>query len=183
MRTYNPTLSNQARRKTDLSPRILSTAGLMKITELMALSRASFLSSPFSRRRSETHVLSESEVNGKYAFAPCSMSVQFDIYKEIPFAMLGKTVVAFSVPPVAASSVPSSSFTNALQEIPFSVYLLPYCEFFHIGTSKQLIQNFHTINYTASTYGFQNFSKAIALDKSELGNAFVYNSLINTASI
>ena len=70
-----PTLSNQARRKTDLSPRILSTAGLMKITELMALSRASFLSSPFSRRRSETHVLSESEVNGKYAFAPCSMSV------------------------------------------------------------------------------------------------------------
>ena len=102
-------------------------------------------------------------------------SVQLDIYKEIPFAMLGKTV--------AASSIPSPSFTNALQEIPFSVYLLPYCEFFHIGTSKQLIQSFHTINYTASTYGFQNFSKAKVLDKSGLGNVFVYNSLINTASI
>jgi len=101
--------------------------------------------------------------------------VQLDIYKEIPFAMLGKTV--------AASSIPSPSFTNALQEIPFSVYLLPYCEFFHIGTSKQLIQSFHTINYTASTYGFQNFSKAKVLDKSGLGNVFVYNSLINTASI
>jgi galactokinase/mevalonate kinase-like predicted kinase len=110
-------------------------------------------------------------------------NVQLDIYKEIPFAMLGKTVAAFSVPPQAASSVPPPSFTNALQEIPFFVYLLPHCEFFHIGTSKQLLQNFHTINYTASTYSFQNFSKSKALDKSGLGNAFVYNSLINTASI
>ena len=102
-------------------------------------------------------------------------NVQLDIYKEIPFAMLGKTVAVLSIPP--------PSFTNALQELPFSVYLLPYCEFFHIGTSKQLIQNFHTINYTASTYGFQNFNKAKALDKSGLGNAFVYNSLVNTASV
>ncbi len=61
------------------------------MTELMALSRASFAvrfdasrrtpsasSSPFSHRSSETHVLSESEVNEKYAFAPCSMSGQCD---------------------------------------------------------------------------------------------------------
>jgi len=102
-------------------------------------------------------------------------NVQLDIYKEIPFAMLRKTVATPSVPP--------PSFTNALQEIPFSVSLLPYCEFFHIGTSKQLIQNFHTINYTTSTYGFQNFSKSTALNKSGLENAFVYNSLINSASI
>ena len=102
-------------------------------------------------------------------------NVQLDIYKEIPFAMLGKTVTV--------SSVLSPYFTSALQEIPFSVNLLPYCDFFHIGTSKQLIQNFHTINYTASTYGFQNFSKSRAVDKSGLENAFVYNSLINTASI
>ena len=102
-------------------------------------------------------------------------NVQLDIYKEIPFAMLGKTVAALSVPP--------PSFTNALQQIPFSVNLLPYCEFFHIGTSKQLLQNFHTINYTASAYDFQNFSKSKAVDKSGLENAFVYNSLINTASI
>jgi len=110
-------------------------------------------------------------------------NVQLDIYKEIPFAMLGKTVAALSVSPVATSSVLPPSFTNALQEIPFFVYLLPYCEFFHIGTSKQLIQNFHTINHTASTYGFRNFSKSKAVDKSGLGNTFVYNSLINTTSI
>jgi hypothetical protein len=102
-------------------------------------------------------------------------NVQLDIYKEIPFAILSKKVEALSVP--------QSAFTNALQQIPFFVYLLPYCEFFHIGTSKQLLQNFHTVNYTASAYDFQNFSKSKVIDKSGLENAFVYNSLINTASI
>ena len=101
--------------------------------------------------------------------------VQLDIYKEMPFAILGKKVEALSFLPTA--------FTNALQQIPFSVYLLPYCEFFHIGTSKQLLQNFHTVNYTASAYDFQNYSKSKVIDKSGLDNAFVYNSLINTASI
>jgi hypothetical protein len=102
-------------------------------------------------------------------------NVQLDIYKEIPFAILGKKVEALSVLPTV--------FTNALQQIPFSVYLLPYCEFFHIGTSKQLLQNFHTVNYTASAYHFQNYRKSTIVDKSGLENAFVYNSLINTASI
>ena len=69
-----PTLSNQARRKTDLSPRILATEGSMKMTQLMVLSWASFLLSPFSRVKSGTPVLSGSEVNKKYAFDPCSMS-------------------------------------------------------------------------------------------------------------
>ena len=118
-------------------------------------------------------------------------NVQLDIYKEIPFAMLGKTLSMDYGNGLADDSTkhkpnplnPFKESSDSLQEIPFSVYLLPYCEFFHIGTSKQLIQNFHTINYTASTYGFQNFSKAKALDKSGLRNAFVYNSLINTASI
>ena len=100
-------------------------------------------------------------------------SIQLDIYKEIPFAMLSKTENLTFI----------SSFANKLKQIPFFVYLLPYCEFFHIGTSKQLLQNFHTVNYTASAYNFQSFSKSKAINKSELENAFVYNSLINTTSI
>ena len=112
-------------------------------------------------------------------------NVQVDIYKEIPFAMLGKSAKKSTdrVHEIEDKNVNISSFTNALKEIPFFVNLLPYCEFFHIGTSKQLIQNFHTINYTSSIYGFQNFNKAKVLDKSGLVNAFVYNSLINTTSI
>ena len=125
-------------------------------------------------------------------------NVQLDIYKEIPFAMLGKLSTNYGNGGCPRSGRgltddttkqktnplnPLQKSADSLQEIPFSVYLLPYCEFFHIGTSKQLIQNIHTVNYTASTYGFQNFSKSKVLDKSRLDNAFVYNSLINTASI
>ena len=128
-------------------------------------------------------------------------NVQLDIYKEIPFAMLGKTLSTDSDSgPISDSAErrlnglcceqsksnplnPLQKSADSLKEIPFSVYLLPYCEFFHIGTSKQLLQNFHTVNYTASVYDFQNFSKSKVVDKSGLDNAFVYNSLINTASI
>ncbi len=100
--------------------------------------------------------------------------IQLDIYREFPFAMLGKSE------PV---DLLTHRLIDSLAHVPFSVSLLPYCEFFHVGTSRKLIQNFHTINYTASIYGFQNFSKTKAPDKSALGDAFVYNSLINTHSM
>jgi len=103
-------------------------------------------------------------------------SAQLDIYKEIPFAMLGKSE------PVSAQAVSPHRAIRLLQQIPFSVCLLPHCEFFHIGTSNKLIQSIYTINHTASIYRFQNFNRASILDTSELGSAFVYNSLINTNS-
>ncbi|MBC8232160.1 hypothetical protein H8E77_21655 [bacterium] len=152
----------------DTANRAFIDTGVMNfgIDAIKVLMRASGVSLEDGKVVVEKDSLCENLINA---------NVQLDIYKEIPFAMLGKTVAVSSVLPL--------SFTNVLQEIPFWVYLLPFCEFFHIGTSKQLIQNFHTINYTASTYGFQNFSKVKALDKSRIGNGFVYNSLINTASI
>jgi len=57
-----------------------------------------------------------------------SGNAELDIYREIPFAMLDK-----------AQSLTSLGFSaDTLQQIPFSVRLLPYCEFFHIGTSSIL---------------------------------------------
>ena len=98
-------------------------------------------------------------------------NVQLDIYKEIPFAMLGKDGHGRDDP------------LAPLQRIIFYVNLLPRCEFFHIGASRQLLQKFHTINYTASAYDFQNFSRSKVVDASGLESAFVYNSLINTHSM
>ena len=97
-----------------------------------------------------------------------NVDVALDIYREIPFAMLSKY---------------AGQALDILQQIPFSVCLLPYCEFFHIGTSRQLLQNFYASNYTASAYDFQNFSRSRAVDKSRLENAFVYNSSISTAAV
>ncbi len=99
-------------------------------------------------------------------------NAQLDIYREIPFAMLGKS-----------EAISPHQSIHLLQQIPFSVFLLPYCEFFHIGTSNKLVQSIYTINHTASIYRFQNFSRAKVLEKSDLGSAFVYNSLINADSI
>ncbi len=99
-------------------------------------------------------------------------NARLDVYREIPFAILGKSIDA-----------QLSHLLEMLHQIPFSVYLLPYCEFFHIGISTELIRNFHIINYTASKYGFRNFNRAKILDKSGLDSAFVYNSLLDTASV
>ena len=52
-----------------------------------------------------------------------------------------------------------------------------------MGTSKGLIRNFHTVNYTASIYGFQNFNKTKIANRLASGNLFVYNSLLNTRSV
>ena len=109
-------------------------------------------------------------------------NVQLDVYKEIPFAVLGKFDSIESKGKRAAAPLPSL-FIDSLRQIPFSVCILPYCEFFHVGTSRKLLQNLYTINYTAAVYEFQNFNKTKAIDKSGLSSAFVYNSLINTASI
>jgi len=131
--------------------------------------------------------------------------LQLDIYKEIPYAFLGKTL-STDVAEVTETSGSGlnglgyvkhqsnpfnqwewypdhGKFVDSLQKIPFFVNVLPYCEFFHVGTSKQLLRNFHTINYTASVYEFQNFSNSKTLDCLRLDGAFVYNSLINTASM
>jgi fucokinase len=113
--------------------------------------------------------------------------VYLDIYQEFPFAMLGK--------PVKDGTLPTRNHIDNIQRFCsvlyesavngnlFYVCLLSYCEFFHIGTSKQLIQNFHNNNYTLLTYGFQNFNKAKVPNKSGLGKAFIYNSLIDTNSL
>ncbi|HGJ64517.1 TPA: hypothetical protein ENS27_03910 [bacterium] len=111
----------------------------------------------------EKDSLCESLINSK---------AQLDIYKEIPYAVLGKNHISDYYPSL-----------NNLRNMQFFVNILPFCEFFHLGTSKHLIQNFHTVNYTSSTYRFQNFSKTKVLDKTGLTNAFVYNSIINTSGI
>jgi len=100
-------------------------------------------------------------------------NVQLDIYKEIPFAMLGKGAQG------AKTGEREDDLLGLLQRISFHANLLPYCEFFHIGTSRQLLENFHTVNYTTSAYDFQNFSRSTVVDRSGIGNAFVYNSLIS----
>ena len=169
----------------DTANRVFIDTGVMNFSldAIKVLMEASGISLEAGKVVTEKDSLCENLINA---------NMQLDIYKEIPFAMLGKTLSADYGSGLNGLETDSNKHNplnpfkksvDSLQEIPFFVYLLPYCEFFHVGTSKQLLQNFHTINYTASAYDFKNFSKSKAIDKSGLENAFVYNSLINTASI
>jgi len=143
----------------DVADRAFVDTGVMNFSleAIETLMKTSGISFAKGKPVSEKGSLYENLANAK---------AQLDIYKEIPFAMLAK-----------------NEQLVLLRQIPFYVNLLPYCEFFHIGTSKQLLQAFHTINYTASAYDFQNFSGAKVTNGVGIQEAFIYNSLIDTTSV
>ncbi len=68
----------------------------------------------------------------------------------------------------------------ALHGTPFQVSVLPYCDFFHIGSSRELLANVTTLGRTAQAYGFANFDRAVVRDRTATEGAFIYNSVIET---
>ncbi|HGE71838.1 TPA: hypothetical protein ENX78_13435 [Candidatus Poribacteria bacterium] len=128
--------------------------------------------------------------------------VYLDIYKEIPLIMLNNNLNIFDglksddvilknsnsiISENSNGVIPAKagiySFIDGFSKTSFFVCLLSYCGFFHIGTSRQLLRNFHTINHTASMYGFQNLCRSKIKNITEFKNIFVYNSLIESSSI
>jgi fucokinase len=72
---------------------------------------------------------------------------------------------------------------RTLRSTPFHVNVLPYCEFFHVGTSRDLLSNVSTLNRTARTYGFANRDRAVVSDRASLEGAFVFNSIVTSPRI
>lgn len=70
------------------------------------------------------------------------------------------------------------TFYNALHDVSFHVNIVPYCEFFHIGSSRELLSGFSGLSRTAHTYGFANGSGACVTSGGESGRAFIFNSRI-----
>ena len=73
------------------------------------------------------------------------------------------------------------SFYRALRAVPFHVNIVPYCEFFHIGSSRELLSGFSGLSRTAQDYRFANGSGACVTSGGETGRAFVFNSRIACA--
>jgi fucokinase len=69
---------------------------------------------------------------------------------------------------------------RAMHRTRFSVNILPYCEFFHIGTSRELLANMSLLTKTAHLYGFSNYESAFAAEGINLEGAFVINSIIES---
>ncbi len=70
------------------------------------------------------------------------------------------------------------AFYRALRGVPFQVNIVPYCEFFHIGSSRELLSGFSGLSRTAQAYGFANGSGACVTGSGETGRAFVFNARI-----
>ncbi len=154
----------------DVAERAFVDTGIMNFSldAIKILIEASGISIRKGQLNVEKGSLCESLING---------DINLDIYKEIPFAILEKEIddnEAF---------LSKSHFKDTLRGIPFYVSLLSYCEFFHVGESKQLLQNFHTISYIASIYNFENLSRSKISCSSNCEDAFIYNSLIKSESI
>jgi fucokinase len=73
------------------------------------------------------------------------------------------------------------AFYRALRAVPFQVNIVPYCEFFHIGSSRELLSGFSGLSRTAQEYRFANGSGACVTSGGETGRAFVFNSRIACA--
>ena len=97
-----------------------------------------------------------------------SGDIQLDLYKEITFAMLSKEKVPHA---------------HQLAKISFFVSRLPYCGFFHVGKSRELLQNFHTLTHASALYDFRNFTRSNIKGYPQLKDAFIYNTFVNTAHV
>ena len=73
------------------------------------------------------------------------------------------------------------AFYRALRSVPFQVNIVPYCEFFHIGSSRELLSGFSGLSRTAQEYRFANGSGACVTSGGETGRAFVFNARIACA--
>jgi len=69
------------------------------------------------------------------------------------------------------------AFYQALRRVPFHVNIVPFCEFFHIGSSRELLSGFSTLSRTSQTYQFQNGSNAYLEDANEAERAFAFNTV------
>lgn len=71
--------------------------------------------------------------------------------------------------------------SNVLEEIPLYVTCLPYCGFYHIGRSEEMLQSFYTLTHAAVHYQFQNSIRSNAYTVPALKKAWVYNSVFSAS--
>ncbi len=72
---------------------------------------------------------------------------------------------------------------RSLHRQPFQVNILPFCDFFHVGTTRELLSNVGTLNRTARAHGFANFDQSYVAARASVEGAFVYNSVLESAQI
>lgn len=74
------------------------------------------------------------------------------------------------------------TFFHAVQDIAFQVNIVPYCEFFHVGSSRELLENLTGLSRTAQAYNFSNGSGAFVVSGGDDNSrTFICNAYIGGA--
>jgi galactokinase/mevalonate kinase-like predicted kinase len=95
-------------------------------------------------------------------------NVLLDLYTEIAFAILGKQTLQGD---------------STLSTLNFYVSVLPYCGFFHVGKSQELLRNLYSLTHAGALCKFKNFTRTTLRSHPHLKNAYVFNSMITTEQI
>jgi fucokinase len=73
------------------------------------------------------------------------------------------------------------AFFHAIHGTPFHVRTVSHCDFFHVGTSRELLAGLAERNRTSTTYGFKNRTRTLLPDAvRDESPAFVFNSVVET---
>lgn len=112
-------------------------------------------------------------------------SPAIDLYEQLLIALPQRVALPGYLDAVAGKV--DAAHRRRLQRIyrelhgqPFHVNVLPYCEFFHIGTSRELLANMNTLSRTARQYGFANLHRAVIRDGAAVEGAFIFNSILSS---
>ncbi|MBN1464734.1 hypothetical protein JXA02_03160 [candidate division KSB1 bacterium] len=89
-------------------------------------------------------------------------AINYNLYHEIVYAVHGKM------------DIPDA---GCLRKVSLFVNCLPYCGFYHVGRSLELLQNFYTLTHAAAHYHFSNSTRSNAAALPELKSIWVYNSV------
>ncbi|MDP2991033.1 MAG: L-fucokinase, partial [Kiritimatiellota bacterium] len=109
-----------------------------------------------------------------------------DLYEELTMALAPRISLERYLKTLAYRSADHGHIRRlrriyqAMHGTRFSVNILPYCEFFHIGTSRELLANMSLLTKTAHLYGFRNYEGAFAAEGVNLEGAFVVNAIIES---
>ena len=74
-------------------------------------------------------------------------------------------------------------FRGKVRRLPFHVNVLPDCEFFHVGSSRELLEGVGTLNRTACLHGFQPRAHSHVNAGAAIEETFVLNSRIARADV
>lgn len=116
-----------------------------------------------------------------------------DLYEEILMALvpaLDEAAYLDSVHVRRVTQVKAAGVRTRLSKLyrelhgqPFFVNVLSYCDFFHIGSTRELLAQVGTLNRTARAYSFTNLSRSAVAGHAATEGAFIYNSILSSSRI